>query len=126
MFRDLDWMTYFMIILASYRLTHLIVFDKITEFLRNPFMKEEAVTTNGHTEVKKVPKSKFGYLLNCYWCAGVWSAIFIALGYMFIPTVAKPLIFIFSIAGAQAMLETFVGVGTKLIDFLSEAKKRME
>lgn len=89
-------------------------------------MKEETVTTNGHTEVKKVPKSKFGYLLNCYWCAGVWSAIFIALGYLFIPTVAKPLIFIFSIAGAQAMLETFVGVGTKLIDFLSEAKKRIE
>lgn len=126
MFHDLDWMTYFMMILASYRFTHLIVFDKITEFIRKPFMKKETVTTNGHTEVKKVPRSKFGYLLNCYWCAGVWSAIFIALGYLFIPMVAKPLIFIFSIAGAQAMLETFVGVGTKLIDFLSEAKKRIE
>ncbi|KZM58755.1 hypothetical protein A3Q36_14190 [Geobacillus stearothermophilus] len=33
MLRELDWMTYIMIILASYRFTHLIVFDKITEFI---------------------------------------------------------------------------------------------
>ncbi|OQP05195.1 hypothetical protein B1690_14510 [Geobacillus sp. 46C-IIa] len=127
MLRELDWMTYIMMILASYRFTHLIVFDKITEFLRDPFMKKEKVKSeDGHTEIKKVPASKFGYLLNCYWCAGVWSAILIALGYFFIPTIAMPLIFIFSIAGAQAILETFVGVGTKAIDLLSAAKKRMD
>ncbi|AUI37086.1 hypothetical protein CWI35_11725 [[Bacillus] caldolyticus] len=127
MLRELDWMTYIMIILASYRFTHLIVFDKITEFIRNPFMKKEKIQhEDGSTEIKKVPKSKFGYLLNCYWCAGVWSAMFLALGYLFIPKIAMPFIFIFSIAGAQAILETFVGVGTKAIDLLSAAKKRMD
>ncbi|WP_146737852.1 DUF1360 domain-containing protein, partial [Bacillus tropicus] len=38
---NLSWLTYVMIILASYRLTHLIVFDKITEFIRKPFIKQE-------------------------------------------------------------------------------------
>ncbi len=35
----ISWLTFTMLILASYRLTHLIVFDKITEFIRKPFMK---------------------------------------------------------------------------------------
>lgn len=32
----LSLLTFIMLILASYRLTHLIVFDKITEFIRKP------------------------------------------------------------------------------------------
>ncbi|WP_188205937.1 DUF1360 domain-containing protein [Alkalibacillus aidingensis] len=119
MLEQLDWMTYLMIILASYRFTHLIVFDKITEFIREPFLKRKKIKDDyGLEKVKKVPTSKFGYLLNCYWCAGVWSAIFIAIGYLLIPNIALPVIFVLSIAGAQAILETFVGVGTKLVDYL--------
>ena len=120
---NLDWMTYLMIILASYRFTHLIVFDKITEFLRNPFLrKEKIVNEEGHISTKKTPTSMFGYLLNCYWCTGIWSAIILGLAYLLIPHISKPVIFILSIAGAQAILETFVGVGTKLVQFLSEKK----
>ncbi|WP_194840815.1 DUF1360 domain-containing protein [Filobacillus milosensis] len=116
---EINWMTYLMIILASYRFTHLIVFDKITEFIRKPFLRKKSIKDSyGHTETKDVPTSKFGYLLNCYWCAGVWSALFMALGYLYIPEIALPIIFIFSIAGAQAILETFVGVGVKLVDYL--------
>ncbi|GEL76233.1 DUF1360 domain-containing protein [Tenuibacillus multivorans] len=121
MLEGLNWLTYLMIILASYRFTHLIVFDKITEFIRKPFLKKKKVQDEeGHEETKEVPTSKFGYLLNCYWCAGVWSAIFIALGYLYIPDLALPIIFILSIAGAQSILETFVGVGVKLVDFLKK------
>ena len=121
---NIGWMDYMMLILASYRLTHLIVFDKITEFIRNPFMKEQQVTKeNGDVEIKKVPKSKFGYLLNCYWCAGIWSSIFLGTGFLLYPKVTSIIIFILSIAGAQAILETFVGVGTKKIHFYSEKAK---
>ena len=121
--RDISWMTYVMIILASYRFTHLIVFDKITEFIRDPFLRKKKVTDEeGHTETKKVPTSMFGYLLNCYWCAGVWIAIFMGVAYLLIPKLALPVIFIFSIAGAQTILETFVGVGTKSIQYLHNKK----
>ncbi len=61
---NLSWLTYVMIILASYRLTHLIVFDKITEFIRKPFIKQEkTVDQNGRAVQKKVPSSAFGYML---------------------------------------------------------------
>lgn len=119
--KDISWMTYLMLILASYRFTHLIVFDKITEFIRKPFLRRQVlIDQEGNSTVKKKTTSMFGYLLNCYWCAGVWSAIFIGLGYWFIPDIAMPIIFIFSIAGAAAILETMIGMGTKLIAYLSK------
>ncbi|MCC2928974.1 DUF1360 domain-containing protein [Bacillus mojavensis] len=119
----LSWLTFFMLILASYRLTHLIVFDKITEFIRKPFMKKKrTVDANGHVNEKNVPASNIGYMLNCYWCAGVWCAILIGLGYLFLPDIAVPVIFILSIAGAQAILESAVGVGVKLVDVLKSVQ----
>lgn len=119
--KDITWMTYLMLILASYRFTHLIVFDKITEFIRKPFLRRQVlVDQDGKSTVKKTPTSMFGYLLNCYWCAGVWSAIFIGLSYWFVPNIAMPMIFVFSIAGAAAILETLIGTCTKLIAYLSK------
>ncbi|MEC2210081.1 DUF1360 domain-containing protein [Bacillus paralicheniformis] len=120
----LSWLTFTMLILASYRLTHLIVFDKITEFIRKPFMKKkQTVDEQGQVETKKVPKSNFGYLLNCYWCAGIWCALIIAVGYLIVPKTIFPLILILSVAGGQAILETLVGVATKLVSFFSDLKK---
>lgn len=107
---ELSWMSFIMIILASYRLTHLIVFDKIAEPLRNPFLKKKETPSH---EIKKVPKSMIGYLLTCYWCTGVWSAIFLGTFYIFLPSIARYLVFILAIAGGQAILESFVGVNIK-------------
>ncbi|MED3603585.1 DUF1360 domain-containing protein [Bacillus subtilis] len=96
----LSFLTFIMLILASYRLTHLIVFDKITEFIRKPFMKKKRIVDqNGHVEIE--------------------------LGYLFLPRIAIPLIFILAIAGAQAILETAVGVGVKLIDVLKSLQTMM-
>lgn len=117
---DISWMMFIMIILASYRFTHLIVFDKITEFIRNSFLKEKTITEDGHTKTKKLPDSKLGYLLNCYWCTGIWSAIIFGLGYILYPNIFVPAIFIFAIAGGQTIIETFVGVGTKAIQALNK------
>lgn len=120
----ISWMTYVMLILASYRLTHLIVFDKITEFIRKPFVKKIKVQTDDGTKTKEVPKSLFGYLLKCYWCAGVWSAIFIGTAYLLFPKITFVFILIFSIAGGQSILETFVGVNIKKVDYYSEQGKK--
>jgi hypothetical protein len=117
---QITWMSYVMLILASYRLTHLIVFDKITEFIRKPFMKKIEVQVEHGKEVKEVPKNMFGYLLKCYWCAGIWSAILLGGSYLLIPKWASILIFILSIAGAQAIIETFVGVNIKKVDFYAK------
>lgn len=121
---QLSWMTYIMLILASYRLTHLIVFDKITEFIRRPFMKKISVETGHGTKSKEVPASLFGYLLKCYWCAGIWSAIFLGTAYLLFPKVTFVFILIFSIAGGQSILETFVGVNLKKVDYFAELEKK--
>ncbi|WNS77545.1 DUF1360 domain-containing protein [Bacillus sp. DTU_2020_1000418_1_SI_GHA_SEK_038] len=110
-------MAFMMIILASYRLTHLIVFDKIAEPLRNLFLTKKE--TRDH-EIKKVPKSMIGYLLTCYWCTGIWSAILLCTMYLFLPTIANYIIFILAIAGGQAILETFVGVNIKRTELYNE------
>lgn len=116
----LSWITYLMLILASYRLTHLIVFDKITEFIRKPFMEKKEVQTEHGTEWKDVPKNMFGYLLNCYWCAGVWSAVLIGGGYILFPKIVSIIVFILSIAGGQCIIETFVGVNLKKVSYYSK------
>ncbi len=118
---ELNWMNFIMIILASYRLTHLIVFDKITEPLRSPFlMKKE---TPSH-QIKQVPKSMIGYLLTCYWCTGVWSAIFLGLFYILFPSTAQYMVFILAIAGGQAILESFVGVNIKKTEVYADKLKK--
>ena len=118
---DISWMTFLMIILASYRLTHLVVFDKITEPIRNLFLKKIEDENN---EIKKVPKSMLGYLLTCYWCTGIWSAILLGMMYVFLPSFAIYVIFVLSIAGGQAILESFVGVNIKKTELYSEEIKR--
>ncbi|WP_416147250.1 DUF1360 domain-containing protein [Salipaludibacillus sp. HK11] len=124
---DHPWLIFLMIVLASYRFTHLIVFDKIMEFVRNPFMKEETtIDEGGRSKMKKVPANNFGYLLNCYWCAGIWSSVLFGIGYLWFPTIAFPAIFIFAIAGAQSIIETFVGVGTKAIHALDKYGDNIE
>ena len=122
--KDLSWMTYIMLVLASYRLTHLIVFDKITEFIRKPFVKKIKVETNDGVKMKEVPTSMFGYLLKCYWCAGIWSAVLLGGLYLLFPNVTLVIILILSIAGGQSIIETFVGVNIKKVDYYSERKKK--
>ncbi len=110
---DISWMHFFILALASYRLTHLIVFDEIVSFIRSPFLNVSYEQDhNGqvirHVEIKGTGvRYWIGSLLSCYWCVGLWSSITIVLLYMFFP-VLFPLWLILAIAGAAAIIETKV------------------
>ncbi|WP_243291399.1 DUF1360 domain-containing protein [Bacillus sp. FJAT-47783] len=99
---------------ASFRLTRLLVFDKITEFLRRPFHRtlEETLpdgTVEEYIEIKGTGLRKWiGELLSCHWCTGVWSAIFLYVIYRYQYDLAEPLIIILAIAGLAAIVETIV------------------
>lgn len=100
--------------LASFRLTRLIVFDMITEFIRSPFFEE--LIEEG--EVYLVPKGNgikkwIGELLNCYWCTGIWVSVLLFIAYVFLPVVGIPLVLILSIAAIAACIETVIN---KLLD----------
>jgi hypothetical protein len=100
--------------LASFRLTRLLIFDKITEFIRAPFfdeIKEENV--GGEVEVYYVPKKTgikkfFGELLSCYWCTGIWASAGIVSLFLTSANFSTAIILILAIAGLASILETIV------------------
>ncbi|PLS16004.1 sporulation protein [Bacillus sp. M6-12] len=105
---------FFLLSLASFRMTRLIVFDSITEFFRAPFFEEEEeINKQGETEIYIVPKKNgirgfIGRLLSCYWCTGIWvSMIFYGL-YLFIPGFFGPVLVVLAVAGLAALIETAV------------------
>lgn len=109
----LTWLHFTVLILASFRLTHLIVYDKITLFLRNPFLDvNEIYDENGEVIQTITIKGKgirywIGYLLSCYWCVGVWSTGGIVLLFWWLPA-SYPFILILAVAGAAAIIESLL------------------
>ncbi|MCA1056715.1 DUF1360 domain-containing protein [Rossellomorea aquimaris] len=98
---------------AIFRMTHLIVFDKITEFLRAPFFDEVTEVENGVEEIYLIPKSGgvkgfVGQLLSCYWCTGIWVSLFLYIGYHLYPVIFGPLITLLAVAGIAAIVEAIV------------------
>ena len=99
--------------LACFRLTRLLVYDRITAFIRNLFLEEmEEVDQSGQKELsvpkKGLIKGFFGELLSCYWCTGVWSAIVVCAFYYLIPFYSEPVILVLAVAGIGAIIETIV------------------
>lgn len=111
---NIDLLTFIILGLACFRLTRLIVFDKITEFIRKPFFDEiEEENEDGIVELYYLPKStpikKFiGELLSCYWCTGVWISAAVITGYLFLPALFVPIILVFAVAGLAAIVESVV------------------
>ncbi len=91
------WIDLLILALAAFRLTHLIVFDKIMEPLRRPF----------------VGRRFFGTLVTCYWCAGVWVAGILVGGMALWPAVVRWVVIILAVAGAQALIEWWLQLHKK-------------
>lgn len=110
---NLTWIHLFVLIFAAFRLTHLVVYDKITAFLRKPFIETTMdYDENGNAqEIAKIKGTGFrhwmGTLLSCHWCTGVWCAILVVLVDLYAP-VAFPLLVILAVAGAAAVMETLI------------------
>lgn len=104
--------TFLLLSFASFRLTRLVVYDKITAFLRAPFIEREVVTLeDGSIEEQITIKGKgirygIGILLSCYWCVGIWTAAFLYVGLYFFYPIFMPIIIILAVAGIAAIIET--------------------
>lgn len=109
------WFEFFLIALAVFRLTHLFVYDKITESLRHKVLYEEKVINdNGEIEWHYAPKNsegvkKFiGEIFNCHWCMSVWISGVILVGYLLFPQVFIVIVYLFAIAAVAVIIEEFV------------------
>ncbi|UII57042.1 DUF1360 domain-containing protein [Cytobacillus spongiae] len=111
---DIQLMELIVFSLASFRLTRLIVFDKITNFIRAPFFEEVIEEDeDGQQEVYLIPKKHivygfFGELLSCYWCTGIWVTVALYAGYRYLPSVSIPVIVILAVAGVAAFIEALL------------------
>lgn len=109
-----NWFLLVLFALASFRLTRLIVYDKITKFIRNPFIEEMDIQAEDGSVVTYVKikgrglQKWIGELLNCYWCTGIWTTAFLMILYYFMPKFAELLLFLLGIAGMAAIIETVV------------------
>ncbi|WP_018664523.1 DUF1360 domain-containing protein [Heyndrickxia acidiproducens] len=108
------WLDFILLVLASFRLTRLIVYDKITAFLRKPFHEEVTeISPDGTEEEYIILKGKglrrwVGELLSCYWCTGIWSAAVIYILWQYFPQAGFPVIIILAIAGLSSFIETIL------------------
>lgn len=98
------------ITLASFRLTRIIIFEKIFKFFRD-FIKSNQ--TNYFFNTIK-------YIISCPWCAGVWVTLIIIVFYFFIPY-GELLVYILAISG----IASFIVLSANLLG-LSVEKKQSE
>ncbi|HYF94059.1 MAG TPA: DUF1360 domain-containing protein [Symbiobacteriaceae bacterium] len=88
----MNWLDLAVLMLASYRLTHLIVFDSIMEPVRH----------------RLEPVPFIGELIGCYWCAGVWVSGALVGLHLIWPAGSRPLLLLLAVAGGQAIIETLL------------------
>ncbi|WP_134704958.1 DUF1360 domain-containing protein [Ammoniphilus sp. YIM 78166] len=110
---NITWLHLAILILASFRLTHLVVYDEITSFLRAPFMSESYEMDDNGEMIRKVEikgsglRYWIGSLLSCHWCVGIWSSLALVLLYWFLPLTFVAII-ILSVSGGAAILSSRV------------------
>jgi len=63
------------IILASYRMTRIIVFERIFKYLRDTLRRRENLYVIG----------TLSSIITCPWCAGVWVTLTIIIFYYLVP-----------------------------------------
>lgn len=111
---DITWFEFLLFSLAVFRVTRLIVYDQITEFIRLPFMMEyEEINEEGEKEVYLIPRPSglrgwIGQLLSCYWCTGIWATMILFFLYVKYPAVTVPIVIVLASAGLAAIIETVV------------------
>ena len=93
---DIEDMTFkeaVLIILASYRLTRILVFEKIFKYFRDVLKRREDLYLIG----------TLSSIITCPWCAGVWVTLAIIVFYYLIPYGAV-LVYVLALAGVASMV----------------------
>ncbi|MFD2747034.1 DUF1360 domain-containing protein [Paenibacillus yanchengensis] len=99
------------LVFASFRLTHLLVFDNITWFLRKPFLLVNKIDTDDGRSAQQITvrgkgiRRFIGSLFICHWCMGIWSSALIITVYYLVPA-SIYILLILAIAGMAAFIES--------------------
>jgi hypothetical protein len=94
---DISPFTLIVLSLAAFRITRLVIEDVIFESVREKIWK------------KFPPSTKFGYLLTCYWCLGLWVSVVVFGCYLLAPSITFVVSLVLSIS-------TIIGIISSRID----------
>ena len=103
--QDTSILELFVMSLATYRLTRILVFDKIFKLFR------DFIRSRSGWKVFYVIRE----IITCPWCAGVWVALTIVVLYYFVPF-GKLFIYILAISGVASffvILVNNIGLSTE-------------
>ena len=81
------------IMLASYRLTRIVVFEKIFKFFRD-FVKSQE---------KFALLTTLRFIITCPWCMGVWMSLIVVLLFFVVPY-GKIIVYIMAISGVASFI----------------------
>jgi len=81
------------IILASYRMTRILVFEKIFKYFRDVLKGREDLYLIG----------TLSSIITCPWCAGVWVTLVIIVFYYLVPF-GTVLVYVLALAGVASMV----------------------
>jgi hypothetical protein len=93
---DLEELTFkqaLLIILASYRMTRILVFEKILKHFRDALKRRENLYVIGTIHS----------MVTCPWCAGVWVTLIIIALFFLVPY-GVLLVYVLALAGLASML----------------------
>ena len=91
--RDLTMKEAVLVILASYRMTRILVFEKIFKYFRDVLKNRENLYVIGTIHS----------MITCPWCAGVWVTLIIFVFYFLVPYGAL-LVYVLALAGLASMM----------------------
>jgi hypothetical protein len=112
--------------LATYRLSRIISHDRVTQYLRMPFV-ETGKGTEQVEGTQEEPKGEglqraIGELVTCTYCSSVWAGTFNSAVYYLFPRTGR--LFLFSMAGS-GLAEIFDPI-FPLLSYLSGYMKKKE
>jgi len=115
----------FLLSLATFRVTRLFVYDKITQFIRDWFLdKQLAQNEAGEYFIVREkpasgPRRTLSELLACPWCFGMWAALFVCFLYFLTPFAWFP-IFVLAVSSIGTLFQLFAN----LVGWKAENYKR--
>lgn len=118
--RGLTRIEYLLLALATFRLTRLVVYDKITAFFREQFFN--VVETKQGLELVKPeggPRRTLADLLSCPWCFGIWASATVIFFYLLTPYAYFPIL-VLALGGVGSLLQII----SNLIGWKAEQLKK--
>jgi hypothetical protein len=123
-YESLTMIDYIIMVLAAFRFTRLMVYDKITAFFREQFYDVSEGRERLLQKPPYGPRLTLADLMSCPWCFGMWAAGTVSFFYLLTPY-AFYIILVLALSGVATLLQLLSNmIGWKAEELKSEVESR--